>query len=190
METSTGIPPWPAVEPSSGSIRLRPFRDEDAGMAVDLAQDTYIPTVGSLPARATHEQALDWLERQRYMHVRGTGYSFAIADAATDRAIGQMGLWGWELQQGRTQAGYAVVPGERGAGVAAQALTALLAFTWSIPEVHRVELYIEPWNTASFRSAEHAGFEREGLLRSYMEISGQRRDVLIYSAIRNGEKPA
>ena len=154
-------------------------------MAMELAMDTYVPTVGSLPARATHEQALDWLERQRHMHVRGTGYSFAIADAASDRAVGQIGLWGWELQQGRTQAGYAVMPSARGAGMAAQALSALLEFTWSIPEVHRVELYIEPWNAASYRSAEQAGFAREGLLRSYMEISGQRRDMLIYSAVRD-----
>ena len=38
--------------------------------------------------------------------------------------------------------------------------------------------------TSSIRTAEHAGFDREGLLRSYMEISGQRRDLLLYAAVR------
>ena len=187
METATGIPAWPATDPTCGDVRLRIFRDEDAAMVMEMAQDTYIPTVGSLPARATYGQALEWLERQRSMHVRGTGFSFAIADAATDRAVGQIGLWGWELVYGRTEAGYSVAPGARGSGYAATALRALADFAWTVPEVHRVELHIEPWNTASIRTAERAGFEREGLLRSFMEIAGKRRDLLIYSAVRAGQ---
>ena len=189
METTTGIPQWPSTAPTCGDVRLRIFRAEDAAMAMEMSQDTYIPTVGSLPARATYEQALEWLERQRSMHVRGSGFSFAIADAATDRAVGQIGLWGWELVHGRTEAGYSVAPGDRGSGYAATALQALLGFAWTVPEVHRVELHIEPWNTASIRTAERAGFEREGLLRSYMEISGQRRDLLLYAAVRDAESP-
>ena len=189
METTTGIPAWPAREPSHGAVRLRRFRDEDAAMVVDMAQDTYIPTVGSLPARATYEQALEWLERQRSMHVRGSGFSFAIADAATDRAVGQIGLWGWALVHGRAEAGYCITPGARGSGFAASALSALLDFAWSIPELHRVELHIEPWNAASIRTAERAGCEREGLLRSYMEISGERRDLLLFSAVRDAGAP-
>ena len=98
--------------------------------------------------------------------------------------MGQIGLWGWELVHGRTEAGYSVAPGARGSGYAATALRALADFAWTVPEVHRVELHIEPWNTASIRTAERAGFDREGLMRSYMEISGQRRDLLLYAAVR------
>ena len=184
METTTGIPPWPSASPTHGGVRLRIFRDEDAAMVMEMAQDAYIPTVGSLPARANYEQALEWLERQRSMHMRGSGFSFAIADAATDQAVGQIGLWGWELVHDRTEAGYSITPGARGSGFAGSALRALADFAWTVPEVHRVELHIEPWNTASIRTAERAGFEREGLMRSYMEISGQRRDLLLYAAVR------
>lgn len=185
METSTGIPPWPSTDPQHGNVRLRAFRNGDAGMAMEMGQDTYIPTVGSLPARATHEQALDWVERQRQIHGGGSGFSFAIAEAGTDRAVGQISLRGWKLRHGRAEAGYGVMPSARGCRYAASALQALLDFAWSIPDLHRVELYIEPWNAASYRSAERAGFDREGLLRSYMEISGRRRDLLIYAAVRN-----
>ncbi|MCC3289755.1 GNAT family N-acetyltransferase [Arthrobacter sp. zg-Y1110] len=187
METTTGIPPWPSAEPQYANVRLRAFRDTDVGMAMELAQDKYVPTVGSLPARATHGQALEWLEQQRQRHAAGTGFSFAVADAETDQCVGQIGLWGWELQHGRAQAGYGIMPTARGHRFAANALRALLEFAWTIPELHRVEAYIEPWNTASIRSAELAGFAQEGLLRSYMEISGQRRDLLIYGAVRGHE---
>jgi len=57
-------------------------------------------------------------------------------------------------------AGYSVTPGERGRGLASAALTALACFAWTIPELHRIELYIEPWNTGSVRTAERAGFGR------------------------------
>jgi ribosomal-protein-alanine N-acetyltransferase len=50
--------------------------------------------------------------------------------------------------------------------------------------LHRIELYIEPWNVASVRTAERARYQREGLLRSHQEIGGRRRDMLLYAIIR------
>jgi RimJ/RimL family protein N-acetyltransferase len=37
---------------------------------------------------------------------------------------------------------------------------------------------------ASVRTAELAGYEREGLLRSHQEIGGKRVDMFLYAAIR------
>ena len=153
-------------------------------MAMELSRDAYVPTVGTLPADASRKEALAWVERQRQHHVRGAGFASSVADAVTDRSVGQIGLWLRELDRGRAQAGYAVIPSARGRHVAGQALQALLGFAWGIPALHRVELYIEPWNTASIRTAEYAGCEREGLLRSHQEIAGARRDMLLYSAVR------
>ncbi len=78
------------------------------------------------------------------------------------------------------------MPSARGRGLAAAALTALTSFAWTIEGLHRIELYIEPWNTGSVKTAERAGFEREGLLRSHQEIGRRRRDMLLYAAIREG----
>lgn len=151
---------------------------------MDLSRDPYVPTIGSLPAHCTEDEALQFVERQRQRHPDGTGFSFVIADRVTDRALGAIGLWLRELGSGRAQAGYSVAPRERGKNVASAALTALTAFTWTIPELHRIELHIEPWNTASIHVADHAGYQKEGLLRSYQEIAGERRDMLIFAAIR------
>jgi RimJ/RimL family protein N-acetyltransferase len=49
--------------------------------------------------------------------------------------------------------------------------------------VMRVELWIDPQNKPSLGVAEAAGFTREGLLRSYMPIKGERRDMLMYSLL-------
>ncbi|WP_394249148.1 GNAT family N-acetyltransferase [Arthrobacter pityocampae] len=184
MGTSSDVPPWPVEDPSCDGVVLRTFQDDDAGMAMELARDDYVPMIGTLPRHASREDALARVERQRQRHADGTGFSFSIADAGTGCSLGQMGLWTRELKQGRAQAGYGVMPSARGRGVAGRALRALLDFAWTIPGLHRVELHIEPWNTASVRSADRAGFHREGLLRSYQDIGGERRDVLLHAAVR------
>jgi RimJ/RimL family protein N-acetyltransferase len=56
--------------------------------------------------------------------------------------------------------------------------------TIPLPALYRVELHIEPWNTSSIHVAEAAGYRREGLLRSYQEIGGTRRDMLLYATAR------
>jgi ribosomal-protein-alanine N-acetyltransferase len=98
-------------------------------------------------------------------------------------------LWLRQLPEGRATAGYAVAPSARGRGIAAAALRAATAFGWAIPELHRIELHVEPWNTASVRTAENAGYRREGLLRSHTEIAGRRRDVLLLAAARDPATP-
>lgn len=80
----------------------------------------------------------------------------------------------------------AVTPSARGQSVGGEALRALVPFAWSLAELHRLELHIEPWNTASIAMAERAGFPYEGLLRSYLEIGGRRRDLASYALIRPG----
>ena len=98
--------------------------------------------------------------------------------------MGHCGLWLKELSEGRATAGYSVVASERGRGLATDALTALTEFGWTVEGLERIALYIEPWNLSSVRTAERAGYHREGLLRSHQKIAGQRRDMLLYAAIR------
>jgi RimJ/RimL family protein N-acetyltransferase len=178
------LPSWPTTPPTYGSVVLRAFTDEDAHLAVELGDDPYIPLIGSLPAVPTAQQALEWIQRQRGRLDEGIGLSFAIADAGSNSAVGAIGLWLRNLSAGRASAGYSVAPAHRGRGIASSALKALTAFAWTIPALHRVELYIEPWNNSSIHVAEAAGYQREGLLRSYQEIGGTRRDMLLYATTR------
>ncbi len=179
------LPPWPATPPACGPVILREFSALDVPMARELSTDAYVPLIGSLPANASEQEALDWIARQRGRLAEGAGFSFAIAEAETGRAIGTIGLWLESLAAGRATGGYFVAPSGRGRGIAGAALVALTSFGWTIPALHRIELYIEPWNTGSIRTAERAGYEREGLLRSRQQIGDRRRDMLLYTTIRS-----
>jgi ribosomal-protein-alanine N-acetyltransferase len=153
-------------------------------MARELSTDPYIPLIGSLPPQATDADARAWVERQQGRYAEGAGFSFAIAQKSTGDAVGHCGLWLFEPSTGRATVGYSIVPSARGGGYAADALVALTAFGWTVPGLSRIELYIEPWNIASIRTAEQADYVREGLLHSHQSIGGRRRDMLILAAIR------
>lgn len=153
-------------------------------MARELSTDPYVPLTGSLPSRATEHEAEEWVSRQQMRHAERTGFSFAIARRTDDEAIGHCGLWLKELGEGRASAGYAIVPSQRRQGYASEALAVLTEFAWTIPGLHRVALLIEPWNVPSLRTAERVGYLREGVLASHQTIGGERRDMVLYAAIR------
>ncbi|KAA9162859.1 GNAT family N-acetyltransferase [Amycolatopsis acidicola] len=175
----------PRVAPAYGGVLLRAFEERDAGMVMDLATDRYVPDIGTLPAQADRAQALAWIARQHERLATGAGYGFCIADADTDEALGTVGLNVGSMIMGRISAGYSIAPRSRGRHGAGEALIAVTGFAWTLPDVHRIELYIEPWNTGSVRTAEFAGYEREGLMRSHHEIAGRRVDMLLYARTRS-----
>jgi RimJ/RimL family protein N-acetyltransferase len=167
-----------------GPVVLREFSDLDVAMVMELSTDPYVPLIGSLPADASKQEAQEYIDRQRGRLAEGVGFSFAIAKADTDHAVGGIGLWLTQLAQGRATVGYSVTPSARGRGIASAALTALTSFAWTVPGLHRIELHIEPWNVGSVKTAERAGYEREGLMRGHQDIGGQRRDMLLYAILR------
>ena len=79
------------------------------------------------------------------------------------------------------------MPSARGHGAAATALAALSRF--GLGRFERLELYVEPWNEASWRTAERVGYRREGLMRQFQHIGGERRDLYLYSLLP-GDLPA
>lgn len=175
----------PVCSPTAGQVELRPFTGADVAMLLDLSTDPYVPLTGILPAHADATGARAYIERQHGRLTTGAGYSFCVALRTNGEAVGQIGLWLAQLSEGRATAGYGIAPRARGHGFGHQALSALTEFAWTMPRLHRIELYVEPWNVASCRVAEAAGYTYEGLLRSHQEIGGQRVDMRLYASIRS-----
>jgi [ribosomal protein S5]-alanine N-acetyltransferase len=168
---------------AAGPFRLRPFVLADLPVVREAAQDPYIPLITSVPAAFSDTEGRRYIERQWDRARRGSGYSFAITDAATGRAVGQIGLWLDNIGAGRASVGYWVAAPARGRGAAGHALRTLTFWALGVLRIPRLELYVEPWNEASIRAAERAGFQREGLLRSWQEVGPERRDMLMYSLL-------
>ena len=95
-------------------------------------------------------------------------------------AVGQIGLWPGKRET--ASVGYWLLASTRGKGVASAALAALSRF--GMGQFERLELYVEPWNVAFWRTAEKVGYRREGLMRKFQEIGGERKDLYLYSLLR------
>lgn len=165
-------------------VRLRAFEPRDAGLVASVAGDPLIPLITTVPSSGSPTDVQAYLERQHDRLPAGQGYSFAIADAATDEAVGQIGLWTSEIAAGRATTGYWIGGAHRRRGHAGAALAALTDWAFSLPEVERLQLHVEPWNEASWRAAERCGYQREGLLRSWQRVGAERRDMYVYSRVR------
>ena len=177
--------PWPAEPPAWGTVLLRRFTPADVGMLRDLATDPYVALIGTLPHRADEAQAVAYVERQLSRSEQGVGWSFCVADRSSGEALGGAGLWLVPDDPQVVTAGYSVAPRARGRGVATQAMRALAGFAWTLPDVERVELRVEPGNTASLRVAEAAGFERGERLPG-QEFRGRTIDLVRFVLRRTG----
>ena len=199
----------------AGPFRLRAFEPRDVAMVIEASVDPVIPLISSVPPEASAAEAAAFVDRQRHRLRDGYGYSFVITeiagpptaagppgdpahldaqghpghlDAADDRGVGSIGLWLRDIDLGRASVGYWVVPSAHGRRAAGFALASLAAWAFDQLAIPRLELHVEPWNVASIRTAERAGFVREGLLRSWQGVGDERRDVYAYSLLPTDDR--
>lgn len=112
------------------------------------------------------------------------GYSFFIADVATDTLVGGITLS--NVRRGSAQMaalGYWIGKPFAGQGRMSEAVKTILPFAFRSLRLHRLEAACMPANAPSIRVLERAGFEREGLARSYLKINGRWEDHFLYAAL-------
>ncbi|MGI8748310.1 MAG: GNAT family N-acetyltransferase [Deinococcus sp.] len=180
--------PLPLVTLSAGRFTLRPFGPGDQGLIQEAGHDPLIPLITSVPSPCDAPGAQAFILRQHVRLTSGEGYSLAIAEGngaegEDSVAVGQIGLWLQSGGQGRASVGYWVVESARRRGAAGQALRAVSRWGLTLPGIERLELYVEPWNEGSWRTAEGVGYRREGLLRSWQRVGERRRDMYMYSLL-------
>lgn len=163
-------------------VTLRAWRRADIAVIMAASQDPLIPQLTSVPTTSDEGEALAFIDRQHERMRDGAGYAFAIADH-DDTAIGHIGLFLVPGGSGRASAGYWIASSRRRQGFAKDALTTMTSWAVTLDDLDRVELYVEPWDKASWRAAERAGYERQGLLRNGKRVGGQPRDVYVYSQL-------
>ncbi|WP_369077269.1 GNAT family N-acetyltransferase [Paractinoplanes deccanensis] len=114
------------------------------------------------------------------------GWAWAVVPRHQDEPIRYVGALWTARTAGRASIGYWTAPTARRTGHTSDAVTTTADWLLTDGGVARLEAYIEPWNVGSQRVASKAGFTREGLIRSFAPIGGERRDAYLYARIADG----
>lgn len=173
---------YPDPPLSDGVVRLRSWRMDDTQCVRRAATDPRIPSGTTVPVEYTPAEGRSFIERQWGRLENGQGISQVIADAASDEALGQ--LWiGIRPQPGVAGLGYWLVPDARGRGLATRAVR--LAADWALGPLGmaRIEAWVVPGNEPSQRVLVSAGFEQEGLLRSFLTVGEERADAIVFARV-------
>ncbi|HEY1653312.1 MAG TPA: GNAT family protein [Acidimicrobiales bacterium] len=180
-------PPLRVPRLTAPPVVLRPY-----SLATDLelvraaSADPLIPSITSVPRTYSEEAGPAFIERQHRRAIDGDGFSFVIAEEVDPTVgVGSIGLWLHEIESGRASVGYWLVAPARGRGLAGHALRALADFAFGELAIPRVHLFVEPWNVASARTAESAGFTHEATLRGWERIDGEQRDAECFARLRS-----
>ncbi|WP_033339697.1 GNAT family N-acetyltransferase [Catenuloplanes japonicus] len=170
-------------------VRLRPLRLSDVDDVVAACSDPltqrFLPL---LPRPYTRSDAVWWIEEGTEAEWQQGGGVWVIADPATDRLAGTIGLHRVVHERAQAEVGYWVAPWARGRGVATAATVALSRHAFASGFV-RLELITELENIASQRVALGAGFQREGVRRGLSpDRDGGRTDLLAFARL-NSDRP-
>jgi RimJ/RimL family protein N-acetyltransferase len=170
------LPP-PECPLTDGVVILRPVDERDVDGVAEAARDPDIRRRFGLSKLKPDE----YVAAYRAAAADGTAIAFAICEGRDAEAVGHVLV---ELRDaGRADIGYWLLPEKRGRGLATRGVR--LAAQWALANagVSRLQLWTTPQNVASQRVAERAGFKREGVLRAYGEVDGERVDAVFYSLL-------
>ncbi|TCB99957.1 N-acetyltransferase [Micromonospora zingiberis] len=162
-------------------VRLRPFRlDDVADIVAGCADPLTQRFLDGLPDPYTEADARRWVTEGAPAAFTAGGAAYAVADPATDRLLGTVGLSHPVPQRRQAEIGYWVLPDARGRGVATAATRALAAYAFT-SGTERLELLTAVENAASQRVALAAGFRPEGVRRGAGAArGGGRRDLTVW----------
>jgi len=162
-------------------VTLRPLRTGDLDDIVTGCNDPLVQRFVPLPGPYTRDHAVAWITERVPADRAAGGIQLAIADPATDRLLGAVGIQ--RVQGTSGEIGYWVAPWGRGRGAATAATRALTAWAFQ-DRFSRLELRTELENGASQRVAGNAGYTRDGVLRGAgLTRDGSRVDLVCFTRL-------
>src|SRR4051812_27341604 len=173
--------PLPDPALTDGSVLLRPPAEADVPAIHAACQDPDIQHFTFIPVPYAIEHAREWVAGAARARAQGAALSLVIVDVDDGGLVGTIGLLRPDWDHRTVEIGYWIAPWGRRNGAASRA-AALLA-PWAIKTLNfaRVACDVDIDNVASQRVAERAGFTRDGVLRSMLEIKGRRWTLAAYS---------
>jgi ribosomal-protein-alanine N-acetyltransferase len=163
-------------------VSLEPLRDEDAVPMFRWINDRSLVELNAPFEPVSEESHRRWFEEIRNrLGVR----IFGIRLSASDALIGSCQLLHIVPQRGTCELQVRIGEASaRGRGYGTEAVRLLTRHAFDDLGLHRVEPRVFETNEIALRTFEKAGFVREGVLREYALVGGERVGLVIMGRLR------
>jgi RimJ/RimL family protein N-acetyltransferase len=179
----------PSLEPNAARVTLRPAHPADARLLHRWRQEESVRRFQPL-AEVSLPQLRAELAAQRVQDLyRSRGDRFQWLVLADDRPAGWITLVVTNWEHGLAEIGYAMSTAAQRHGWMPQALVQVLGDLFFRTSIQRIEARCAVDNVASWRVLERLGFRREGRLRGYFVLRGERIDNFLYALLRDDYTP-
>jgi ribosomal-protein-alanine N-acetyltransferase len=125
-----------------------------------------------------------WAESAQAERAAGTAARLTVLEPGSDVCRGQLNFHHVDWENRRAEIGIWLAAQARGRGAGSHALRLAGEWLLAVCDFERVEALTDPGNEAMLRAARAAGFQHEGVLRSYQLERGRRVDVAVLSLVR------
>lgn len=172
----------PAI--NTNRLSLRWISAEDVDDVYTIYSDPEVMRYWSTPPLADRNAASKLVSEIHESFKRRELMKWGIARRTDDTLIGSVTLFHPDFTHRRAEIGYALGRAHWGQGYMQETLKAVLTYAFEVLEFHRIEADVDPRNSASIRTLERLGFQREGYLRERWQVNGEIQDALFYGLLR------
>ena len=175
-----------STEITDGTIRLRPFRLEDAPQVNEAVRESLTelkPWMSWAHDAYSQPDAEDFIRITRARWEERSLFAFAITDANTGEILGGCSLSHIHPMYHYCNLGYWVRTLRHGAGIAGQAAKLAAHYGFEQGGIIRAEIVVAAGNQRSIRVAEKVGAHYEGMLLNRMVVGKAVYDAHMFSLI-------
>lgn len=163
---------------------LRPIALGDAAALFAARGDAEVMRYWDWPAQSSVEE----VEQVFRDHLPGLDHGrtlwWAVAESGDGAAIGECDLSEIDSRSARAELGFLFAKAYWHKGYAQEAARAAIDHAFGPLGLERLSARCHAGNEASIRLLGRLGFEREGVLKSYVVRDGERRDCLLFGLLK------
>ncbi|MDB5019931.1 MAG: alanine acetyltransferase [Pedobacter sp.] len=174
--------PFPTLE--TNRFVLRRVTTSDVNEVFALRSDPEIMRYIARPLAKTTQDTLDFLAMLDKGLEDNDFINWAICFKEDPKLIGMICLIGFQPENFRTEVGYILSPDYRQMGIMAEAMDAVVAYTFDTLNFHSLQAVIAPENLASERVLLRKGFVKEAHFKECRYWNGEFLDDAVYTLHR------
>ncbi len=163
---------------------LRWISEEDVDSLYEIFSDSQVMRYWSTTPLLNREAAAALQREIAGGNLNDSVWKWGVALGDSGKLIGTCTLFNLNLSNGRAELGYALGRAYWGNGYMNEALKALVKHAFEVIQLRRLEADVDPRNTASIRTLERLGFQREGHLRERWHVGGEIQDAFFYGLLK------